>query len=903
MKIAAARACAPASVLVLALATWLYFPGAARSIKRAEPGLRVCVYDASSSAVSRTGDWETWLASMLLAEAASASAAHEDLCVVGFAGEVKRLYGPGPPDDFADRALAASTHFGASARASIEGLRLRSDESRFAAALDLARELLAHRPSDRSRVRLFVDGTYTGVDPRTELELLRGAGVSVEWIAMPAATAPDVAIARLIAGERIEAGAPLSVACDVLLRRGEHAVADLDPRLHVRCLAPSASFDRDLSLDIPPGLSTDEDGYSAWRVRCDLGRAEPGLTRIEASVSARGDAVPEDDSVTAAIVCGEKILAGWIGGDGPDAEPPPWLRGIESAGGVQVVTLSASDVARRREIRSIGLAREIGSLDVLVTGDVAYERLPSELVAAFVERGGGWLSLAGFESWRGFLRSGSRDRANPSGENESRLLALLPLEPLDREPPGREVLFLIDGSGSMVGEPFDRARAAILPLLALSSARDSVGVALFSASLGETRSLLAPDETGSRVEPLDAARAAVEDLSAPGGPTALLGSLEELAARRSASRDTALVILLSDGRDVSTPSPGARCRDIAQRLAAARTRLCVVAVGDDPDLELLGALVPDGRRLLVERTLSSAESARELRDLFEREASADRLRDGADIAVLPASALAERAGALGADVLQAELRAAKTPWPAIRRCVRARGKDGASVLWTSGEGDPLLALQRAGLGACAASAFAIPEWAPAWGERADLLGPLVRALGRNKRERGPRAAIVGDELRLEELATDFPPALEASVFPADEPVSAASAARIAHAVLTPPISGADPRTLRAGALVLERAAEPDARALRVEVRRRGAGASEPALLELPLALERAPEFRFPRQRVSRAETEDRSSGARPRSIADREQSGPHAAAPPLLALGLLLLAVGAVSGGFARRAG
>jgi uncharacterized membrane protein len=870
MKIALARASLAASLCALSIAAWLYFPSIGGALDRERP-LRVVVYDGSKSAVSRDVNGGSGLRSALTSEARTAREMHEDLCVIGFGAEVKRVFGPGSPDDFIARAAAS------------DALRVRDDESRLASALDVARELFASRPRERSRLCLLVDRTYTGADPRPALERIRDDGVAIEWIEMPPASAPDAAIAALIAPETIEPGAPLSIACDVVLRRGSRTPSELEPRLHVRCVRPSGVLERDLLLDVPAAIANDEDGYASWRVRCDLERADPGRTLVEASVHVHGDVVPENDSASATITCGGAIVVGCVLGSDEQDRPPSWLAKIAASGGVQALPVRAAD-----------LAAELGSLDVLVTGDVPLASLPAQLIASFVERGGGWLSLAGFESWRAFLQPIDASVAS----DEHTLLDLLPLEPIAGDPRTRDVLFVIDGSGSMVGEPFERARAAIAPLIALASSRDRVGVAIFSASLGDTVPLFAPQSEARTSESLRAAEEKLASLVAPGGPTALFASLETIAQRRSSAQGDALVFVLSDGRDVSEPAPAVRARAIVEKLGATRTRLAVVAVGEDPDLDLLRALVPEGHSLIAERTLASAEALREVRALFEREISSERTREGTDLFVLPATAELARADGLGSDVLAAEIESVHPPWPATTRFVRVQKRENAAVLWTSRDGDPLLAVQRVGLGECAAIAFAIPEWAPAWSERADLLGPLVRALGRGKRALEPRVALRGDELEIDRLEPTTPPVLEASIFPAD---AASNRAPLARTLLCAPSSGSDPRTRRMGLLPRDLASDLDARDLRVEVRARGASAAAPALFDLALVADRAPEFVFPRQRLSRSETSERTDSEHEPADSARARTAVRPAAPRVLALGLALLALAALLGFFARR--
>ena len=95
--------------------------------------------------------------------------------------------------------------------------------------------------------------------------------------------------------------------------------------------------------------------------------------------------------------------------------------------------------------------------------------------------------------------------------------------------------------------------------------------------------------------------------------------------------------------------------------------------------------------------------------------------------------------------------------------------------------------------------------------------------------------------------------------------------------------------------------ESDLRVLRVEVRAQGAGVRDRPLLELSLVLERRPELRFPRMRVSAPDALEPLGDSPASAAAGAEPSAAHPAAAPVLAAGLLLLAGGAILGFFGIR--
>jgi Mg-chelatase subunit ChlD len=895
MRNTVASACALASVCALALAAWLFVP---REPRGARPPLVLCIVDASKSMTARTSAWPAWIRSALENDVERARERGSDVCAIAFGAEVKRLFGPiaarelAPGDDSGGPLARATGALGLARATSAAALALRGDESRWKSALDVALEILDASPRTSVTVRMYVDGTYTGPDPAPSLAALRARGAAIEWVDPPVSTSPDAALASLDVPEQIEPGAPVSVACDVRVRPGATPLAALRAKLRMRCERPSGVLEREIALALPAGLVADEDGYFAWRVRADLGRAEAGLTRVSATADVASDALPENDAASGTFTCGDALVAGWVGAEDADLAAPEWLQNARSSGGIQIVTLRASELPPR-----------LASLDVLVTGDVDFERLPSALVRDFVERGGGWLSIAGFTSWRCYLAAG------PIACARQDVTGLLPLEPKSGPARPRDVLFVLDASGSMVGEPFERAREAVGALLPLTRASDSVAVRSFSGTLGDAIVLLPSGPEHDSPSSLRAARETLAGLSAPGGPTALLRSLEEIAAARESATSDGLVLVFSDGRDVSDPDSKSRCRRIIERLAAARTALCVVATGEDPDRELLGALVPEGaggpgrRRLLEARSLADARAMSALRELFEREIASDRLREAEALRVLPAPVAAHGSSSLASEIAAAQSASDAAGWPSVRRFVLARAAEHADVLWTSSERDPLLAVQRVGLGASAACAFAIPDWAPEWTARADLLAPLLRALGRAHRARAVHARIVDGELALEGLGAGAPALLEASVFDADAAPGSPPLATLALAPRENAIDLAERRSDGA-APVLARAGGHAS--LRVEVRAPGRSPILPPmharkpLFELPLMLERAPEFRWPVLRIARASADEREVGARAPS-ADSSGTRAHPAAPEVLAAGLALLAGSAILGFFTRR--
>jgi hypothetical protein len=415
------------------------------------------------------------------------------------------------------------------------------------------------------------------------------------------------------------------------------------------------------------------------------------------------------------------------------------------------------------------LPEALGHVKALLTLDVDDGALPQSLLRAFLDAGGGWLDGSGAAALRGKPAS----QAAPTGAR-----ALLPLWPDAPARPARDVLLLIDGSGSMAGAAFEALRAAALKLGEAVPAQDRLLLAFFTRELEPAHVLR--DEASSGSAAVDLALLLRDRL--PSGGTDVLAALEQLARSRSGEPRELLALLLSDGRD---PQAGAQ-RDLAPlraRLSAARIELAVFAFGADAELEFLASLLPPGREL------RRALDGRELSDLLTRSVDSERTRE--NTAAVASETESFAAGSLARELAVALLPAAPRK---IERAWIARASDDARVLWRSVEGDPLLALREQGRGVSAAFAsLPVEGWASA-ARAPSALGPLLRAIARGHGERRAlaRAEILDGTLWLR----DLPPGLPATV--------TAKLAAAGEVALEPPTMLVDePRTTRCAKLAPE----------------------------------------------------------------------------------------------------
>jgi Mg-chelatase subunit ChlD len=711
----------PAAALACALAAWLFLPRA-RTDSPPRARLVVALVDVSAS-VSRARAWLPWVRAELRELATQVSARGDELAVLSFADGVATGFGPGEPARFLE-SLA-----GQGGAPFDSGQGLARGATRLSEALAAAEGLLDARPA--GELWLLAPASYTGASPSGALARLAAAGTRFVVRAPPRPEAGDLGLLELELAPRVEAGAPLVARLRLVWRCGSEPPARATLALEVECDARTRTLERELA---PPGV----DG--PFELALDCGPAELGRNEVRARcrLGSGPDLFPENDRARASTTAGDARVVGVVRGPELGAEAEAWLApaGRSALTGLQFVFLAPE-----------ALAPELDGLDALVSLDLAPADLPEALLASFVQRGGGWLALAGF----GFLRDWS------PGEAGGALHTLLPAEPAPREAPPRDVVLLVDGSGSMEGAPFESVRAAALELVSAALPSDRVSLRFFTVGL--EREHVLKERSASRREDQESARRAAGELLAlrvPAGSTHLLASLRELGQQESGGAHETLVLLLSDGFErEGLVDPLGLAAEIRDELERARARLVVIAVGE-ANLPLLSALA--GAPELVR----SGATLAELRAVFQRELLGPRLAEGE----LPVRLAARAPGSLADQVVSAGTSVALAP---LERYVRNRLRPGGEALWTSAEGEPLLALGRAGLGRVALFASRPGAgWASRYtrtapGEPAGFEG-VLRWLARGPaREVGPEARLEGGRLRVRGLGPDAPAELAARV--------------------------------------------------------------------------------------------------------------------------------------------
>lgn len=764
------RALVALGFALLAIGVWRSFPTVASEAPQA-PALRVVLFDVSAGTTRTRPGHGLWARSLLREEARAALAAGEELAVGLYSDEVRSL-----GSDGADSWLARLEGRGGEVvRLDAEGGAAIGSELDAAVAL-FAEEL---RRAGRAPGRLIIAGLpdVTGPDPSARLARLAESGIAVEWRSPGSATTVDLALERIELPREPALGAPLVARVDVALvpdeRDRRQLAEELELELALEVRSGGRVEARTIPLLLPLGPLGD-DGVLRWTVALELGAAAEGRTNVLAVVRVRdlisgsqGDRLPENDVGSAECRSGEALqvvavateerqaaLRAWIGGQG---QRWPGLRW-------QVVVPD--------ELSRVG-----GESDLIVAFDLGPRELPEAWTRTFVEAGGGLFFCGGWRALAGW-----------GGASESGVGSLLPLAPREEDARPRDVIFFVDGSGSMAGGPFTRVQRALAGLVPALSAEDALSLQFF---------------TGSPMAPIDlragegGPREALERLFSarvPSGATAVLYSLEWLAKARAELERDGLVFLLSDGKDDLAYDVRRRALPIVESLTRGDSRFVVVAAGDDPDREFLSALLASGE------VLHDAGGDSDLTEFFQREVFGRRLREGRfAVAATSGGALTETrdlALSWGQD---------PTPWPEHLRLFRCEARPGADLLVTdTEEGDPVLAWWRVGAGRVAAWASApLDDWAPGYAgdDGAALLAPLLRRLARSDAVTSPRLVLRGERLVLEDVPLDWPPFVRARILaqlPVDPLDPGALEVALGEVSLSAAANGglADPRATR-----------------------------------------------------------------------------------------------------------
>ncbi|MEM7516678.1 MAG: VWA domain-containing protein, partial [Planctomycetota bacterium] len=598
-------------LLTLALGVTALLPGV-RTLEAkvsGPPSLRVALVDVSASRArteGAAGEYERYVRHALLGFAKRAAEAEEQVGVVAFAESANVLFGPGDPEQLVQRLEGRGGHSPLRPRAS-EG---RDSASRLDAALQVFEEALSPANGRPGTLELFLrqgggekedaffEAFFEGPDPTPRLAQLRDRGVRVldgdaltleEGRGSPPAPAVDVCVRSLALPERVSTGERLALRTEIAYRgnpsgqRGEQVVLVRARRIGEDREAAWTSLSHrfvtagrgEVQLE---SLVLDLEPVGAGRCEVQL-----EVALLDEAGRTSQDAFPENDVMRATTRVGDSLTGVVLA---PLAEHA-LFESLQSVEGIELVLLDVESPGGRDQ-----LARQLSQSDFVCLSNTTLgdrdQGVPSRELVTFVEKGGG---LFVFSGWRTLTAWPNLEAQEPGTA-----WSLLPLVPAVDRREARDIVFLVDGSGSMRGEPIERVRRALFELAAGAPANDWMDLYFFTGALTSGLVLSGGEEGETSKDVRRERLRRLLDARVPGGSTQILTSLEQLAIEREkvplAQRREALIFLLSDGRELDPFRVVERSEALRKRFAEGRARLVPIAVGEDPALGFLRRLVP-----------------------------------------------------------------------------------------------------------------------------------------------------------------------------------------------------------------------------------------------------------------------------------------------------------------------
>jgi Ca-activated chloride channel homolog len=177
-----------------------------------------------------------------------------------------------------------------------------------------------------------------------------------------------------------------------------------------------------------------------------------------------------------------------------------------------------------------------------------------------------------------------------AGEDGFFLMLVAPTVAVDPDAVvARDVILVLDTSGSMAGEKMAQAKEAARYVVEQLNAEDRFNIVAFSTGVRSFAPSLTPASSGSRADAI----AFIDRLDALGGTNISMALLEALA---EADADRPLTILfLTDGLATEGIVETSRLLEAVADAAPESTRLFAFGVGNDVDTLLLGSLAQNHR--------------------------------------------------------------------------------------------------------------------------------------------------------------------------------------------------------------------------------------------------------------------------------------------------------------------
>ncbi len=612
-----------------------------------EPAVTAILVDTSASSTRGRQGWKRWVIRSVRDAARRGKERGDELALVTFGAGVERRIGPIDAETFFTQLRTQQSTWFERAEADLE--------TDMAGAAEVSAALLSEADRAPGTIVILGDGVPTGRDPSASL--LANPDWTVRLQSPPAMNRVDMGVVRAIAPKEVAPNAAVPVELDCVLvgpsvEPGSLVLIDwrmqvtgTDTTTRGRSLEVHGASEGEFlsgtilegTAEVPipatacaaaaAGAAAHGDDPRPFRLRFTVPGAAAGSASFQAQVRRKdvmGDPFPENDSARTSWRIGDPVRVIVCAPEAAlraatEVFNGPAFDGMEFRGVTPTNLLSALTVEPER------------LPDAVVTVELPYVSLPGAALAAFVEeRGGGWVHSAGWPMTR---------------VEESRLTELAALEPDLTPKPPRDIVFFVDGSGSMEGERWRHMRRALQKLLPSVPANDTLSLRFFTRSMGEEEfRLVGQESVEAAVAERDQALKRLLRMRVPGGATDIIQSLFELARSRDdrehslpadgqeAPENDGLVVLISDGE---TRSPASRRKSARAALAKRRDGLVAIHVGDGKGVRFLKGLLLKGEEVILATELddlldSLQQAIHELTLVEEARLVPSKLPQGAD---------------------------------------------------------------------------------------------------------------------------------------------------------------------------------------------------------------------------------------------------------------------------------
>ncbi len=645
------------SVVCFVLAAFALWP--APQISSGED-LRVVVMDSSASVSRIRNGLAGSFVALLRQQAQRAVDSEQGFAVVTASPNAVRRWGPGNPADFLDQETQGLL-LGMLDWSPSFGEDLSTD---WAGTWKLLGGYLEDGAVAQLHAVLFTDGQARDARAWQGIAGLNARGCNFEYGVLPPVSNADVALVSMDLPSRLPPGVPGSVRVRVAWRGAPLEAGSTLAWKLIASNATGVALESTGSLPIQPEQQAA--GWSSQVHVLPLPALNEGVYQVRVQLQdVAGDRALENQASTGFLRVGEQMQALVVGSMGPGSDGQAIARGLSGAG-LNCKSASVED-----------MPRWLPEVHCVVTFGLPPSKLPAGELAAFVARGGSWLAL-GEES----MLPGWSGRSIFQGED---LGSLLPLSLHDGDGPGKDVILLVDGSGSMQGEPWAQVQAATLVLLRHVSREVGFEVDLFTGDLLDAELKLPPLAAGDeREQSAQIERALRRFLQSrvPGGRTNIMRSLSSLLERREGTGPCRVVMITDGHQNIGGWDPAL----LRTQMQATQMELSIVATGENPNLSVLGMLVPTDEILL-------AGDLGGLADLLTQRLVGDVVRRDAGMAVVPSSP-----GSGAAWGIPDFLSGTQAP---VSSLVRTRARRGAGVLLSTKRAEPILAVASRGRGSVA----------------------------------------------------------------------------------------------------------------------------------------------------------------------------------------------------------